>query len=386
MTTKTHRVWNGTALIAGTTIGGGMLALPVLTGQGGFFPSLLIYFASFAFMLSTGLLFLELSFSFPKRANFLTFTRSLLGSGSAVGVALLYFFLFYCLVFAYIVGIGDLLVCSFPALHPVFAKTIAALVAFFTVLLGAKRIGSMNSLFFLLLAGSFALFFFFGLPHFQSERLLFVDWGKAALGLPVAFTAFAYQGTVPTLVAFVDRDAQAAKKAIFFGTLIPLLICIAWQALILGILPKVGAGSLVEALERGECAVIPLQKILPEGSFLLLSRVFGFSALLTSLIGVALGLGDFIKDAFKCCTPTAAALVALPPLAMAFSTTGLFLAALDSAGGIGCAVLLGALPIILVSVLRYKKRASTPRFLPGGAFALVLLFVFFILEFYLYLK
>ena len=32
----------GILLVAGTSIGGGMLALPVLTGQIGFFPSLLV--------------------------------------------------------------------------------------------------------------------------------------------------------------------------------------------------------------------------------------------------------------------------------------------------------------------------------------------------------
>jgi tyrosine-specific transport protein len=43
----------GTLLVAGTSIGVGMLALPVATAAGGFLPSLMIYFLCWFFMLCT---------------------------------------------------------------------------------------------------------------------------------------------------------------------------------------------------------------------------------------------------------------------------------------------------------------------------------------------
>ncbi|HKZ00308.1 MAG TPA: aromatic amino acid transport family protein, partial [Rhabdochlamydiaceae bacterium] len=49
----------GILLVAGTSIGVGMLALPVATAAGGFVPSLLIYLICWIFMMCTGLLILE---------------------------------------------------------------------------------------------------------------------------------------------------------------------------------------------------------------------------------------------------------------------------------------------------------------------------------------
>nr|WP_237753546.1 aromatic amino acid transport family protein [Candidatus Protochlamydia amoebophila] len=44
-------ILNGSLLVAGTSIGGGMLALPVLTSLAGFFPLLLfIYYVGFSWL------------------------------------------------------------------------------------------------------------------------------------------------------------------------------------------------------------------------------------------------------------------------------------------------------------------------------------------------
>ncbi|MES2272690.1 MAG: aromatic amino acid transport family protein, partial [Chlamydiota bacterium] len=53
-------VFGGTLLVAGTSIGAGMLALPVVTASGGFLPALFVYFLCWLFMTCTGLLLLEI--------------------------------------------------------------------------------------------------------------------------------------------------------------------------------------------------------------------------------------------------------------------------------------------------------------------------------------
>jgi tyrosine-specific transport protein len=62
-------VFGGTMLIAGTMVGVGMLALPVATGEGGFFPAVVIYLICWLFMLCTGLLLLEVCTWMPKDSN-----------------------------------------------------------------------------------------------------------------------------------------------------------------------------------------------------------------------------------------------------------------------------------------------------------------------------
>jgi ABC-type Na+ efflux pump permease subunit len=62
-------VVGGTLLISATTIGVGMLGLPVATGPGGFMPATFIYLLTWFFMLCTGLLLLEVCTWMPNEAN-----------------------------------------------------------------------------------------------------------------------------------------------------------------------------------------------------------------------------------------------------------------------------------------------------------------------------
>ncbi len=101
---KTGTFWGGALLVAGTAIGGGMLALPVLTAPGGFFPAILIYILSAFFMGATALLFMEVFLWSPQEVNLVSMAQMTLGRAGKIVVWLLYLFFFYSLVVAYIGG------------------------------------------------------------------------------------------------------------------------------------------------------------------------------------------------------------------------------------------------------------------------------------------
>ena len=74
-------------------------------------------------------------------------------------------------------------------------------------------------------------------------------------------------------------------------------------------------------------------------------------------------------------------LIYIPPVVIASINPKIFITALGFAGGIGCALLLGFLPILMVWVGRYKKKYSQFHCqLPGGKPILVLLLLFVFLE------
>ena len=81
MITPLKKVIGGVLLVAGTSIGAGMLALPVVTAAGGFFPAFFSYLICWAFMTSTGLLLLEISLGMPPDANLVTMAGTYLGRG-----------------------------------------------------------------------------------------------------------------------------------------------------------------------------------------------------------------------------------------------------------------------------------------------------------------
>src|SRR5690348_5175636 len=94
-------VVGGSLLIAGTTIGVGMLALPVATGPGGFLPSVAIYLACWAFMLCTGFLLLEVSLWMPKDTSFISMADKLLGPLGRGIFWIVYLFLFVTVMIAH---------------------------------------------------------------------------------------------------------------------------------------------------------------------------------------------------------------------------------------------------------------------------------------------
>jgi tyrosine-specific transport protein len=387
MTDTTHKI-KGALLIAGTTIGGGVLGLPVVTGIAGFFPSLLIYLLCWVFMATTGLLFLEISLWMGKDANIITMAEKTLGLPGKIAAWALYLFLFYCLTLAYIVGSGDLFVQAFSGvatLKPWQGQLLFLALFGPFVYAGAKVVGHFNVFLMIGLGVSYLGFIFLGAPHVDTTLLLRSDWSYLWLGLPITFTSFAYQGTIPTLVAYLERDVKAIRWAILIGSFIPFVAYVIWQALILGIVPVEGAGGLKATLEAGQNAIYPLRNALNTSTVYVVGQYFAFFALITSFFGVTLGLLDFLADGlnvkkdpmgklFLC------GLIFVPPCLFALVHPHVFLMALEYAGGYGTSLLLGLLPVLMVWRGRYHLNMKGSYEVRGGRLLLLLLIAFVAIE------
>jgi tyrosine-specific transport protein len=94
-------------LIAGCSIGAGMLGLPSVTGASGFFPSAFFFFLAWAFMAATGLVLAEVTLSFKKEGiSFISMTENTLGMYGKISVWILFSLLFYAIQVAYFIGGG----------------------------------------------------------------------------------------------------------------------------------------------------------------------------------------------------------------------------------------------------------------------------------------
>jgi tyrosine-specific transport protein len=383
-----RNIIGGALLVAGTSIGGGMLALPVLTSLGGFLPSLVIYLLCWLFMACTGLLLLEVACWLPKDSNIVSMAEHTLGSVGKYAAWGLYLFLFYCLTLAYIVGCGDLVAQLFSNSIPEWmGMIIFVIVASPFLFLGAKVIGHLNVYLMIGLGISYFTFVFLGYRYVNTELLSHANWSASLIALPIAFTAFAYQGIVPTLFNYMHQDVRATRLAILFGSFIPLIAYVIWQWLILGIVPTEGPHGLGEALAKGQNAVYPLKHFIGSTGVYAVGQFFAFFALVTSFFGVTLGLLDFLADGLKVKKDLAGkfaliAAIIIPPLLFAFIQPHLFLVALDYAGGYGCAILLGLLPILMVWQGRYRQGLKCDYQLPGGKVVLSLLILFVFFELY----
>lgn len=378
----------GTLLVAGTSIGGGMLALPVLTSQAGFFPSLCIYLVCWLFMASTGLLFLEISLWMGKDANIVSMAERTLGTFGKVVAWVLYLFLFYCLTLAYIVGVGDLVVDILGGVIKIseWQGQLLFLMVFAPfIYIGARLVGVLNIYLMLGLGLSYLAFVILGFSHVNSQNLLRMNWSQVWSALPITFIAFAYQGIIPTLVNYMQRDVRQTRLAILIGSFLPFIAYAIWQWLILGIVPAEGPGSLLEALHNGQNAVHPFKNIVNITGVYTVGKYFAFFALATSFLGVTLGLMDFLADGLKISKNSLNKLllcliILVPPLILAFIYPHVFLIALDYAGGFGSALLLGLLPVVMVWVGRYRLGLHGEYRVSGGKGLLLVLIAFVIIE------
>ncbi len=380
---KISKIFSGALLVSGTTIGAGMLALPVTTALGGFMPACLLYLVCWLFMAGTGLLLLEVSLWLPHDANMVSMARHLLGRPGKVLSWVLYLFLFYCLTIAYIAGGGSFVAALFGnQLSPGVGVFIFTLVFSPIVYFGTRAVDRVNLLLILGLIVSYFVFVLIGSKNVHLEFLQRVDWGASLFALPIVFTSFSFQGIVPSLITYLNRDVKAVRKAILVGTAIPFVAYVIWELLILGIVPLEGNNGLLSAQSHGLSAIIPLKHFVSSPYTYVIGQAFAFFALTTSFLGVTLGLMDFLADSLKIKKTGAKkaflfCAVFVPPLLIALANPHIFLSALTYAGGFGCALLLGLFPVLMVWVGRYVKGSQQPAQLPGGR-ALLLLFIAFV--------
>ena len=378
---------SGSLLVAGTAIGGGMLALPVLTSPAGFIPSLSVYLVCWLFMSATGLLFLEVSQWMKEDSNIVSMADYTLGKFGRYFAWVLYLFLFYCLLIAYVVGLGNIITELSLSTIPDWLGPILFVLLFAPLILIPTFLATKLNVF--LVGGLVLSYFAFIILGFSSINLNLLrdhEWSKSLLVLPIAFTSFAYQGIIPTLVRHMHGDVRRAGKAILIGSFIPLVAYIIWEGFILGIVPKEGPGGLLEALSNGDNAVYPLRNFIQNPYVYYIGQSFAFFALVTSFLGVSLGLRDFLADGLKISQDLKgkillAGLIFIFPLVIGVLYPHVFLIALSYAGGFGCALLLGLLPILMVWRGRYKMGHSDEVVcLPGGRVVLVLLAIFVLFE------
>ncbi|MDP1835351.1 MAG: aromatic amino acid transport family protein [Chlamydiales bacterium] len=386
MTQHHGTIFRGSLLVAGTTIGGGMLALPVATAEMGFFPSLCLYFLCWLFMASTGLLLLEACLWLKDDTNIVSMAGHTLGKAGSAFAWGWYLFLFYCLALAYVVGGSNFVkeatgnVLSDRTSAIIFVVVFGAM-----VVAGERLVGRLNVIFMGGLALAYFGFVVLGLDHVKGDLLTRNDWSYSLSALPIVFVAFAYQGLVPTLTRYMDYDAKRTRAAILIGSFIPFITYIIWQGLIQGIVPLEGVNGLAQARAEGQTAIPSLKHFIQTPYVYHLGQFFAFFALSTSFLGVTLGLFDFLADGLSIKKTgmgkvILSALVFIPPLLLAELYPDVFLAALDLAGGFGVALLLGLLPIIMVWVGRYRKHLNGAQLLPGGRWVLGVLFIFVVLE------
>ncbi|NGX38893.1 MAG: Tryptophan-specific transport protein [Chlamydiae bacterium] len=383
---KSSKVVTASLLVAGTAIGAGMLALPVATAQGGFWPAVAVYFLCWIFSSATGLLLLEACLWLPKDSNIVSLSSHLLGRKGKMASWVLYLFFFYCLTIAYVSGGGGLITVLFKDTIPIPLGILIFVLVFSPVVyIGTHAVDRFNFLLMVGLIISFSAFIVIGIGKVDVNILEHAHWPSAFLALPVMLASFSYQGIVPSIRTYFYNEPKTARKVILIGSSLPFFIYLIWEYLILGIVPLEGANGLLAALENGQTAIDPLRQFSQSRTIYAIGQAFAFFALSSSFLGVTLGLFDFLADGLKMKKRGTDkgilfSIVYIPPMVVAMLNPNIFISALSYAGGFGAILLLGLFPILMVWSGRYKKGLPRKDQLWGGKPLLLFLACFVLFE------
>ncbi len=375
-------------LVAGTCIGGGMLALPVATGLNGFMPSIAVMIICYLAMTASALLLLEASLWMEDEVHVDTMATRLLGKKIKIIIWVLFLFISYASIVGYTAGAGLQVSTLFHQyLNISISRSYGSMIfiMFFgaVIYIGNIFVGRVNSILFVAMLLAYFGLVMMGLDEINIDFILKRKWSGSLMALPLLLTAFSFQTMVPSLTPYLKRDPKALRLAIIGGTTIAFIIYVIWQAVILGIVPVEGPKGLREALSNGEPATQFLRKHV-HGNFIApFAEFFAFFAIATSFLGIALGLFDFLSDGLKIKKQGfgkifLSLLVAIPTIIIALKYERIFLLALDATGGYGDTILNGLIPISMIWVGRYRLGYKNHCCLKGGKPVLIVLFCFFL--------
>ncbi|WP_068470789.1 amino acid permease [Candidatus Protochlamydia phocaeensis] len=380
-----HRLIGGVLLVAGTTIGAGMLALPVATGLAGFVPSIVLFIGYWLYMTFTAFLMLEVNLWMGEQTNLITMARQTLGKGGQILSWIVYLFLLYSLTTAYIAGSGPIFIDFIYSLTgwqmPVWASPFPLLLIFgFFVYKGARSVDYANRLLMLGLVITYILMVGFLMPDVQMDLLQQANWAALGIAVSIVSTSFGFHIIIPTLTDYLHRDVRQIRQVIWIGSLVPLLVYISWELIALGIVPLYGENGLVAGYQKGLDGATLLSHLLGRSELSLLARFFSLFAIVTSFLGVSLSLRDFLADGLNIQKTRKGRLILYllsfaPPLLLTLIDPRAFLNALEYAGAFGVVTLLGLFPVLMVWRGRYIQHRLSSFKVPGGKLALGLAFV-----------
>ncbi|MGX2968525.1 aromatic amino acid transport family protein [Ursidibacter sp. B-7004-1] len=381
-----NKTFGSTLIVAGTTIGGGMLAMPLTSAGVGFGFTMALLIALWLLLCFSALLFVELYQTVDSDAGIGTLAEKYYGTfGRVVSTAVLIIFL-YAILSAYVSGGSSLLAAFLPTISDAETTTRIAGVLF-TVLFGAfvivgtTSVDAVNRVLFTSKILAFLLVLVLLLPNVSVENLLEMPIDNALLisASPIFFTAFGFHGSIPSLNRYLDGNVKALRISILVGTAIPLVAYILWQLATHGVLSQTEFLQILEKDPTLNGLAEAAAQITGSSIIGAVVRIFSALALITSFLGVSLGLLEALDDLLKRVNiqagrATLGAMTFIPPMLFAFFYPQGFIAALGYAGQMFAFYAI-VLPIAMVWKLRSQYPTLAYRVKGGKASLLTALVI-----------
>ncbi len=382
-----------TLLVSGTMIGAGMLAMPLTSAGIGFTFTVVLLISLWLLLTYSALLFVEVYQTTESDSGIGTLSALYFGNAGRVVSTTVMFVFLYALLAAYISGGGEILMKATQSTgllgqEGVIANTspemtLKIFIGIFTVFFGSfviistKVVDGFNRLLFFVMLVALGVVMFVMFPKASVQNLMAMPLDNALIisAAPIFFTSYGFHGSIPSLVKYMEGDVRGLRIAIVAGSAITLVGYILWQLSTHGVLSQSEFTQILKEKPTLYGLIEACRRI--TGSEIIASAVQLFSALalVTSFLGVALGLFDCTEDMLRKGLHINAgrlllgAITFLPPVLFAYFYPD-FIAALSYAGQM-FAFFAVVLPVGLVWKAR-RRYPNLPYRVAGGDAALII--------------
>ena len=380
-------------IIAGTLIGGGMIAIPIATSGLWFYRSLFILIYSWFCMSCSGLMIVEANLHYPEGASFDTMVKDLLGRNWNIITGLTITFVLYTLVYSYITvggGITNTLLETISGVDNIYkplGSFVFCIVLATCVWISTKVIDRASVILIVAMVISFIAMSTGLLKNinfdYLADKVAYASdqdyWKYLFFALPVCVTSFCFHGTAPSLTLYYNRNGKRIEKSIIIGSIIAFFVYAIWLLSIQGNLPRYEFLTINGPDDNVQEMISRLSSVVPVAILKQLINFFTYVAIISSFLGASLGLFDYLADLFKIENTRigrlkTASITFLPPLVASFLFPYGFVTAISY---VGFAAAIWSIIVPALMVLKSRKKFNNPTYKVFGGKFLIYFILFF---------
>ena len=299
-----NKTFGSALIVAGTTIGAGMVSMPLTSAGMGFGYTLLLLLILWGLLSYSALLFVEVYQKAERQdAGIATLTEQYFGMTGRVLATLSLVVFMYAILTVYVLMSSDLISTVMPSLKEYGQEISIAFTIFFGIFIiaGTGKVDLATRMLFIAKLAALVVLLFFMLPKVTMENLMAMPLDKWLIvsASPFFFTSFGFHVVIPSINRYLDGNVKRLRLAIIGGTALPLAIYILWQMATHGVLSQ---ATFVQILAQNPTLgglVEAVTQITGSEAIGWSVRLFSLFALITSFLGVALALFDCLDDLLK---------------------------------------------------------------------------------------
>ena len=352
------KLLNAIFLISGTAIGAGLIALPLTSVNLGTNILVAIIFFMVFVAYKTSMMTVDLNVANGKSASIVDLSRSISGEKAFIISMISFYTLSFSLLSVYFSGIANTL-SSFFDFNDNFIIIICGFLLFFILNLKYSAFSKLNSI----LVVSLLVIILSAIIQIHTKETSImtsvyvvpqsISASEIIAFLPIIFTSFGVQNICPHIFESLNKDRGKIKIAFLIGILIPAVVYIIWNSCVF---ENILAGDVqfFQKLQNHQISVGELIQFLCKSSENMYMEIFfkilSLFAIITSAVGIGLGLKKSIEESVTSSKYMASAVVCGIPVALCMAVPNAFINILSFGG------MIATVFVIFVPHYLLKKR------------------------------